>query len=471
MQSISLKEIKVMFKLASHRTALALLIGALLFFVAFIGQAMAQDELPPALTQDGVTPSPIIGSTDNHTPGTATPLGCTSSISGVISAPGEVDYYKIDDLAAGTPIVVKITNAIDSGSLDAFLTLYDKDGTTILATQDDFNSLDPRLHYETLFNDSQGFGSEHYVSVRDFQLEGGANYVYTISWSTIQYVSMASSGSVGGVNYDPGDILARTRCSSNSNAVWEMFFDGSDVGFDGNLRDFAVLNGSSALPRGGIIVSTAATEAIPNFGKLVPQDLALFRPLSIGTNTLGSFERFFDASDVGLTKKTEAIDTVSVHPTAGALLLGTVGKAAVPGVAAAADEDILLFSPTNLGTTTSGAWALFFDGSDAGLGLVDVVGAHLDRPGSPNPNGFLTLIVDANITLGGILRTPNTTTPCFNGTFGQNTTCSWGQQAAFWRLTEPGLTAIDGYDQGSSQMPTGFTVAAAATDGSEKSDK
>jgi hypothetical protein len=50
----------------------------------------------------------------------------------------------------------------------------------------------------------------------------------------------------------------------------------------------------------------------------------------------------------------------------GRLLISTVGNVTVQGIAAA-DEDLLAFTPTSLGDTTSGTFSLYFDGSDVGL--------------------------------------------------------------------------------------------------------
>jgi hypothetical protein len=48
------------------------------------------------------------------------------------------------------------------------------------------------------------------------------------------------------------------------------------------------------------------------------------------------------------------------------VLISTHGNVSVPG-RSAADEDILIFTPTSLGANTAGSWGLFFDGSDVGL--------------------------------------------------------------------------------------------------------
>jgi hypothetical protein len=97
-----------------------------------------------------------------------------------------------------------------------------------------------------------------------------------------------------------------------------------------------------------------------------PQDIVRFDATSLGNTTTGTFSMYFDGSDVGLTTAEESIDSVDVI--AGPwVLISTTGSASVTGVTAG-DEDILAFSPSSLGSFTSGTWTMGFDGSDVGLG-------------------------------------------------------------------------------------------------------
>ena len=75
-------------------------------------------------------------------------------------------------------------------------------------------------------------------------------------------------------------------------------------------------------------------------------------------------------------------DAFAVLPD-GRLLISTLGNVSVSG-ASGADEDLLAFTPTALGATTSGAWAMYFDGSDVGLSSTsneDVNGVWVDGGG------------------------------------------------------------------------------------------
>jgi len=80
-----------------------------------------------------------------------------------------------------------------------------------------------------------------------------------------------------------------------------------------------------------------------------------------GTN----FSLHFDGSDVGVSSFT--LDAFSViSPTE--ILMSFTGSGTVPGVSGTvADEDIVRFTATSLGTTTAGTFSLYFDGSDVGL--------------------------------------------------------------------------------------------------------
>ena len=109
------------------------------------------------------------------------------------------------------------------------------------------------------------------------------------------------------------------------------------------------------------------------------EDILRFIPNTLGPNTSGQWELYFDGSDVGLT---EDVDGVSLLAD-GRLVISTVGSVSVPGVNGK-DEDLLAFTPNSLGTTTSGSWELYLDGSDADLtaGGEDIDAFHLVAGGA-----------------------------------------------------------------------------------------
>jgi hypothetical protein len=77
-----------------------------------------------------------------------------------------------------------------------------------------------------------------------------------------------------------------------------------------------------------------------------------------------SFSVYFDGSDVGLSAHvTDAFAVISKTE----VLLSFAGSATINGAGTVDDSDIVKFTATSLGSTTSGTFSLYFDGSDVGL--------------------------------------------------------------------------------------------------------
>lgn len=169
------------------------------------------------------------------------------------------------------------------------------------------------------------------------------------------YLSLASSQTIGGVSAADEDILYFDGTN------WSLFFDGSDVGVSSpDLVAFSFLDADT-------ILMVFSTNVIVNGMTATPQDILRFDAASLGSTTAGTFSLYFDGSDVGLTTSAENIDALTFLPE-GRILLSTTGNPSVTGVSAGRDEDVLLFTAASLGSTTSGTWLLYFDGSDVGLG-------------------------------------------------------------------------------------------------------
>ena len=77
------------------------------------------------------------------------------------------------------------------------------------------------------------------------------------------------------------------------------------------------------------------------------------------------FSLFFDGSDVGLAGTN--VDSFGVIA-ANEILLSFSSPETIPGITGTVeDSDIVKFTATQLGDTTSGTFELFFRGSDVGL--------------------------------------------------------------------------------------------------------
>lgn len=173
--------------------------------------------------------------------------------------------------------------------------------------------------------------------------------------SAVIYVSSTTNGNAGGVAFNDEDIVAY----NTGTGAWSMYFDGSDVGITGDVDAFALM------PDGSILLSLDAAVTVSGSGTVDDSDIIRFTPTSLGTTTAGSFSWYFDGSDVDLTTNNEDIDAFDFAPD-GRLVISTLGSFSMTG-ASGNDEDLAAFSATALGSTTSGTWSFYFDGSDVAL--------------------------------------------------------------------------------------------------------
>ena len=185
------------------------------------------------------------------------------------------------------------------------------------------------------------------VTVTD-QPEGGP--------SPALHFSVRASATVGGVTAANEDILFYNGAS------FSLAFDGSDVGLSSRRLDGLAFLDSDTL----LLSFDADGQVLPGIsGPVDESDIVRFDAASLGATTAGVFQLYFDGSDVGLTTSSHDVDAVELLAD-GRILLSTTGKATVGGVTVA-DEDLLAFTPTQLGNVTSGTAAVYFDGSDVEL--------------------------------------------------------------------------------------------------------
>lgn len=244
--------------------------------------------------------------------------------------------------------------------------------------------------------------------------------------NAIVYLATFEPGSVGGVEYNKGDIVTY----DGQTGAWSMYFDGSDVGIVKPLNDFALM------PDGSLLMVINGTNNLSGPGgsfKLLMQDVARFNPTSLGADTAGSWSLYFDGSDVGLSTSAEKIDSLALKSD-GTVLISTYGKASVKNsnqTVIAMDEDLLAFAPTSTGDNTSGVWSLALDGSAiSGLKSEDITALWHDNATGTH---YVTVMSDFIVAgqsgnTGTILAIPAT-----------------GAPFVFWNATDAGFTGpIDG---------------------------
>jgi hypothetical protein len=200
----------------------------------------------------------------------------------------------------------------------------------------------------------------------------------TISIQPTYVLSTVFSGTLTGsdgstVTFTGADLI---RLSFGLGGIYhfEKAFDGADVGLttpDENIDAFTFLGS------GDLVVSTSGAFSVPGLGGVTitgsGEDLLIFHATSMGENTSGWWDIYFDGSDVGLTGRNVNVDAVAALPD-GRLVLSTSDTVTLLG--GTADVDLLAFTPTSLGANTAGSWAPYFDGSD--VGLADSTGEDVD---------------------------------------------------------------------------------------------
>ncbi len=230
--------------------------------------------------------------------------------------------------------------------------------------------------------------------------------------ATSFFFSLQSSATVDGSTFQDEDIVFFDG-TSQSFSTW---FDGSDVGLGSlEIAAFDIISDKE------ILLSFTAPTTIAGIA-VDDSDVVRFTASELGETTVGSFDLWFDGSDVGLTTSGEDVDGIQLLDD-GSVLISTHGTANVPGLSGIQDEDILRFDPTSLGSGTAGSWSVYFDGSDVGLAnssSEDVKAIALDPD-----NNNLHLSTVGNFSVPGIagadedvvVFTPTSTGPNTSGNF------------------------------------------------------
>ncbi len=185
------------------------------------------------------------------------------------------------------------------------------------------------------------------------------------------YTLFGLTGGPNGADIDDSDLVLFTPTStgSNTSGTWSFYFDGSDVSLTTNGED---IDGVCILDDGSFLFSSVGTSkgGGPNSHD---ENVALFTPTSLGANSGGSWELFFDGSDVGFNSSGgEDLNGISLDFD-GTLLFSTVGSYSGAG-SSGNDEDVSRFSGT-FGSATSGTAQLILDLTALGISSSEDVDA------------------------------------------------------------------------------------------------
>ena len=262
-------------------------------------------------------------------------------------------------------------------------------------------------------------------------LPDGYTYLAPASASTILYFSLGSNGAVDGLSVANEDIVAFDGTS------FTLHFDGSDVGLSGFTLDAFDVIGPTE-----ILMSFTGAGSVPGIsGTVDDSDLVQFTATGLGAETSGSFELYFDGSDVGLTSGSEDVDASRLLED-GRLLLSTRGSFGVSGVSGR-DEDLLAFTPSSLGANMAGSWSLYFDGSDVGMSSSseDINALGLDG------DGTIYLSTTGTLSVSGLSSADEDVVVFTPASLGSSTSGSFSSAVFFdgsaYGLSSNDLFAID----------------------------
>ncbi|HEU5099700.1 MAG TPA: hypothetical protein VFU22_11805 [Roseiflexaceae bacterium] len=211
-----------------------------------------------------------------------------------------------------------------------------------------------------------------------------------------------------------------------------MLFDGSDVGVTGDVDAFYFVDSDT------ILFSLDAATTIGSLGTVDSFDIVRFDATSLGPTTAGSLSLYFDGSDVGMDTTSENIDALALLPD-GRLVISTSGDPVLPGISGLKDEDLLAFTPTSLGDTTSGTWAMYFDGSDVGLATDS--GEDVDAVAIA-ANGDIYLSTSGNFAVSGVAGADEDVFICTPTLLGSTTACTFSP-TLYFDGSASGLSAND----------------------------
>ncbi len=264
-------------------------------------------------------------------------------------------------------------------STTAAATLKSTDGSPNLASDDsDIVKLavrgDGLYGYSTHFDGSDvGLSSDaEDVDAFAFRADGSILISTTGAFS----VPAPGGGTLAGSGHDLL-LFTPTSLGDTTAGTWSLYFDGSDVGLTTTNEN---IDAVAELSDGRILISTSGAVSVTGASGQ-DEDLIAFAPTSLGDNTAGTWSLYFDGSAVGLTTNdAEDVSALYVAESGGlpTLYLATRGNFSVTG-ASGANEDVVAFNPTSLGTTTAGSFGpgLAFDGSQYGLSSLTIDGISL----------------------------------------------------------------------------------------------
>ena len=332
---------------------------------------------------DGVT---VISGSFNANPSAADDAGTT-----VVDTPVQIDVLS-NDFPGDTPTSITGVTQGASGGVST-------DGTTVTYTPDGGFIGDDSFTYTITDDDGETSTATVNITVDAISLPSATDDSATTQASTLVTIDVLANDDLG---MAPTTITGVTQGGDGSVTI-----DGTgvsytpDLGFTGidtftyTITDSA---GETSTANVSVTVSggSSATQLYLSSSSNGTVDGIAFQDEDILVYDMDtdSWQLHFDGSDVGLGGNQ---DVDAFHVTESGTILLSLGRGATLDGVAIDDSDIVEFTPTSLGETTSGSFSLFFDGSSF---LLDADGEDIDAIGFASDGRLListtaTFSVDA----------------------------------------------------------------------------
>lgn len=200
---------------------------------------------------------------------------------------------------------------------------------------------------------------------------------------------------------EPADIVRFVPFAfgENTAGIFEPYFDGSSVGLD---RSSENVDGIARAADGSLLLSTSGSASVTG-ASASAEDLLRFTPTSLGATTSGSWDFYFDGSDVGITSSPDELESVWLDPASDAIYFTTRRDYALYGGLTGDANDILICTPRTVGSMTDCVFTLFWDATTYGFGVqridsIDITGI-VAAPPTPEPTPTPAPLAAANNTM------------------------------------------------------------------------
>lgn len=264
--------------------------------------AQTAEKQLPAILEPGetmtITQWQIDESEPNNSRRSADQADYNRFLGGAIDYPGDVDFWILSVIPSNHifPMIIDIDAQSIGSPLDSVVCLYDQSGRELVCS-DDTDTRDSLIYYN--------MSDTYYIRVSDYYRHGGNNYKYRLNISAPLLMSAAEAGSVDGIPFQPGDVLAWCNMEGGRYRKWILLFDASDLGISANLTSLSAGWGRTD----HLLLGFGTKLLLPGMSQAVtPWDIVEFIPKTVGPRTEGIFSLVWKGADVQLTTRGEKID-------------------------------------------------------------------------------------------------------------------------------------------------------------------